>query len=289
MKKIIFSILALATFMVSCNSNADLASVSPVSSSTATTIASYVAQNYPATTIVSTAAAGSTVTATLNTGETLSFTRSGSVIAYSNNASEGLKADSVIVADSIVGDGRGGHKHRGGHGHCGGPSGPGGHGEGPGGHGGPGGPRPDSTFVGGGHGHDRHFKNEIALDSLSATINEYILSNYSGYTLIHAEIDTICQGIVTEVLVCSTTKEPVKLVFDAAYTFLFKGERIEYTAVPAEVSAVVTANYSTYKVSKRAEKFTLADGSSQYKVFMELDKVRHSVTFNADGTVSCEK
>lgn len=266
MKKIIFSILAVATFMVSCNSNADLASVSPESSSTATTIASYVAQNYPATTIVSTTPTGSSVTATLNTGETLSFTRSGSVIAYANNANAGLKADSVIVADSIVGDGRGGHKHRGGHGHGGGPTGHGGRG-----------------------GHDRHFKNEIALDSLSATINEYILSNYSGYTVIHAQVDTICQGVVTEVLVCSSSKEPVKLVFDAAFAFLFKGERIEYTAVPAEVSAAVTANYSTYTVRKRAEKFTLANGSIQYKVFMELNKVRHSVTFNADGTVSCEK
>jgi len=282
MKKVIFSILAVATFMVSCSSNADLASVSPVSSTTATTIVSYVAQNYPATKIVSTTAIGSTVTATLNTGETISFTKSGSVIAYANNASAGLKADSVIVADSIVGDGRGGHKHRGGHGHCGGLAGPGGHG-------GPGGPRPDSTVVRGGHGHERHFKNEIALDSLSATINEYILSNYSGYIIIHAEIDTICQGVVTEVLVCSTTKEPVKLVFDVTSAFIFKGERIEYIAVPAEVSAAVTANYSTYTVSKRAEKFTLADGSVQYKVFMELNKVRHSVTFNADGTVSCEK
>ena len=278
MKKVIFSILALATFMVSCSSNADLASVATVPSSTATTIASYVTQNYPATTIVSTAATGSSVTATLNTGETISFTKSGSVIAYANNASVGLKADSVIVADSIVGDGKGGHKHRGGHGH----------GKGSDDHDGPGGLKPDSGSVGG-HGHERHFKNEIALDSLPAIINEYILSNYAGYTVIHAETDTICQGVVTEVLVCSSTKEPVKLVFDVASVFIFKGERILYTAVSAEVTAAVTANYSTYTVRKRAEKFTLPGGSIQYKVFMELNKVRHSVIFNAYGTVSCEK
>jgi len=42
-------------------------------------------------------------------------------------------------------------------------------------------------------------------------------------------------------------------------------------------------------VAKRAEKITLADGSLQYKVFVSLDKVRKAVTFNADGTIVCEK
>lgn len=286
MKKIIFSVLALAAIMVSCSSNEDLASIASVSTSTTATIAAYVADNYPATSIVSNIKNGSTITTTLNTGEELSFTSSGSVIAYANNAGNGLASDSLIVSDSIVTDGNGKHHHRGGHEGHGGNGGRGGNG----GHGRPGeGPKgqgPDSL---GRPGHPRHFENEIAVDSLPATINEYILANYAGNKVIHAQIDTICQGVVTEVLVCSTTKEPVKLVFDAAGTFIFKGERIKYTDVPAEVSAAVTANYSTYTVKKRAEKFTLVDGSAQYKVFMDLNKVRKSVTFFADGTVSCEK
>ena len=90
-------------------------------------------------------------------------------------------------------------------------------------------------------------------------------------------------------MVCTTASEPAKLVFDAVGTFLFIGERIKYADVPAEISAAVTAGYSTYTVMKRAEKLTLADGSVQYKVHMELSGVRKSVTFNSDGTVACEK
>lgn len=279
MKKTIFSILALAAFMVSCNSNEDLAGVASVSSSTSATIAAYVADNYPATAIVSTTTTGSKVITTLNTGETIAFTKVGSVLYYSNNSVQGISADSLCVSDSIRTDSIGRGHHRGGHG--------GGHGRG---HGGPGdggqGPKPDSLA---GPGHPRHFDNEIAIDSLPATINEYILANYASYTVIHAQIDTICQGVVTEVMVCIASQEPVKLVFDATGTYILKGERILYTDVLAEVSAAVTANFSTYIVKKRAEKFTLADASVQYKVFMDLNRTRKSVTFNADGTVSCEK
>jgi hypothetical protein len=282
MKKLIFLVLAFAAIMVSCSSNADLAGVASVSSSTSASVAAYVAENYPATKIVSTTASGSTVTATLNTGETLSFSKAGSFMAYSNNSGEGLETDSLIVSDSIRMDSIGRPHHRGGHRH-GGPEGPGQGGMMGGGHGE--GPEADSMHV----GHPRHFENEIAVDSLPVAINDYILANYSGFKVIHAQVDTICQGVVTEVLVCTTATEPVKLVFDASGVYLFKAQRIKYNDVPVEVSAAVTTNYSTYKVKKRSEKFTLADGSVQYKVFMSLDSTRKLVTFNADGTVSCEK
>ena len=86
-----------------------------------------------------------------------------------------------------------------------------------------------------------------------------------------------------------TSSSQLCRIFDAAGTFLFKAERIKYADVPTVISAAVTANYSTYTVMKRAAKLTLPDGSVQYKVFMELSGVRKSVTFNADGTVACEK
>ena len=296
MKKAFFSVLAIAAFMVSCSSNEDFAGQASVSSATSSSVSAYIGQNFPDTKIVSTISNGSTVTTTLNTGETILFTTSGSVISYSNNFKAGLKADSIFTTSTDTtsvdtlghrpdGHGRG-HGKPGGHGGHGGPKG-GGHGHGNGG------TAPDSTHIGGpkggGHGHDRHFKNEVSVDSLSAEIKSYISTNYSGYSVIHAETDTICQGVVTEVLVCTSSSEPVKLIFDTAGTFLFKAERIKYADVPAEISAAVTAGYSTYTVMKRAEKLTLADGSAQYKVHMELSGVRKSVTFNADGTVSCEK
>ena len=302
MKKTIFSVLALAAFMVSCSSNEDFAGRASVSTTAPSSVSAYIAQNFPDTKIVSTTTNGSSVTTTLNTGESVTFSTSGSVISYSNNFKAGLKADSIITTttDTTSVDTLGHRPDGDGHGRGNGHGRPGGNGGsdhgGPGGHGGGhghGGPAPDSTHVagprGGGHGHDRHFRNEVSVDSLSTAINTYISTNYSGYSVIHAETDTICQGAVTEVLVCTTSSEPVKLIFDAAGTFLFKAERIKYADVPTVISAAVTANYSTYTVMKRAAKLTLTDGSIQYRVFLDLSGVHKSVTFNADGTVACEK
>ena len=79
------------------------------------------------------------------------------------------------------------------------------------------------------------------------------------------KLTQFCQGVVTtEVLVCSTTKEPVKLVFAATGTYLFKAERMKYADVPALVSAAVTANYSTYTIMKRAEKIYI--GRCKYPI-----------------------
>jgi len=288
MKKIFLFVLAIAAVFVSC-SNEDLAGTSALTSETSVSIASYVADNYPATSIVSTTVSGSLVKALLNTGEELSFTTSGTLISYSNNYKQGLPADSIGVSDSISTDSIDKHDH---HGHDGGGrhGGDGQHGDMGSGHGHHG-LTGDSTFVEGNHKHgrDRHFDNEVAVDSLSSGINTYISANYLGYTVIHAQIDTICQGVVTEVLVCLKTSEPIKLVFDVSGIYLFKTERMHYADVPTVISDAVTANYSTYTSKKRAEKITLADGSIQYEVFMSLDKTHKVITFNADGTVACEK
>jgi hypothetical protein len=294
MKKTIFLALTIAAMMTSCSSN-ESASMGSVPKATSTSITAYVADNYPGTQVYSTAVSGSSVIATLNTGEQITFTSKGAVLSYANNFDLGLKADSLDVRpDSIPADGLGKPGHDGGRGH-GGPNGHGGMlGGGPG-KGGPEGPGyggpVDSTHVLGYEkpGHHRHFKSEILVDSLPTVINVYISTNYSGYKVIHAEIDTICQGAVTAVMVCVKGSEPVKLVFDGAGTYLYKAKRILFADVPAAVTAAIKANYSTFKITHRVEIFTLANGSEQFKVFMMLDKVHKMVTFNADGTVACEK
>ena len=298
MKKSIFFAITLAAILTSCSSN-ELASVAPVPAAASASITAYVADNYPGTKVFTSSVSGSTVTTMLNTGEQLTFSKSGAFMSYSNNFEKGLKADSLdIFGDSIPTGGMGhngpGGMMGGGKGH-GGPNGHGGMlGGGPG-VGGPNGPGYggliDSTHVGGMDkpGHKRHFKNEIVVDSLPTVINVYISANYAAYTVIHAEIDTICQGAVTEVMVCVKGSEPVKLVFDGAGAYLYKAKRILVADVPAAVTAAVTANYSTYTMTHRVEIFTLANGSLQFKMFLVSNKGHKMVTFNADGSVVCEK
>ncbi len=280
MKKIFLAVISFAVLFTSCSTSTDeVSGLDSISSTASQEVTSYIANNYPGTTIVSSSKASSSVTTVLNTGEELVFSTSGAFKAYSNNASNGLLADSLLVStDSTHNDSiSNGHRGGKGHGNKGGKTGKGGGDK----------HQKDSTSTG--KGHKRHFDNEIAVDSLSTEINAYISTNYSGYTVIHAEIDTICEGVVTEVLVALTNEQPLKLVFDSASAYLFKAQRIEYSAVPTLVSAAVTANYSTYTAMKRCELYTYPDGALKYNVFMKSTSARKQVTFNADGTVSCEK
>jgi hypothetical protein len=284
MKKTFLFFLTIASVLLVSCSNDDSAASTAVSSETSVSIAAYVADNFPATKVITSTTYGSIVTTVLNTGEELTFTTGGTFMAYSNNASQGLAADSIIVTDTTTTDSTDVHHH---HGH--GEPRHGGHDGNTDGGPGQGGSFPDSIHINGHHGHDRHFKNEISVDSLTAAIDTFIVANYSGYTIIHAETDTICEGIVTEVLVCKSTSEPVKLIFDATGVYLMKTARIHYADVPTAVTDVVTANYSTYTSKKRAELITLADGTLRYKIFLSLDSTHKTVTFNADGSVECEK
>lgn len=283
MRKSFLAAITIATIMASCTTSTDeMTGIESLTTDAASTITTYISNNYPDTKLVTSVKSGGNVSVILNTGEELTFSTSGTFLAYSNNAGDGVLADSLgIPCDSTRIDSiRAGHNH-------GGKGGK--HGDKGGKHGGKGGKHGnDSTFDGGKHGHDRHFRNEIAIDSLSADINTYVSTNYSGYTVLHAESDTICEGAVTEVLVAIGGAQPLKLVFDASNVYLMKAERFAYADVPAEVSTAVTTNFSTYSVMKKCEKQTLPDGSIKYVVHFRSTDAHKVATFNADGSVSCE-
>jgi len=288
MKKNFLAAITFATILVSCSTTTDeMDALKAISSDASEAITTYIENNFPDTKIVSTESAKGTVTTELNTGEELKFSTAGVFMAYSNNAENGLPTDSLgLTCDSTRNDSiHSGHRGEGGgkHGDKGGKHG------GKGGKGGKDGGRHDNDSTKAGRGHDRHFENEIAIDSLSTAISSYIASNFAGYTVLHAETDTICEGAVTEVLVSLSNAQPVKLVFDNAGTYIFKAERMEYATVPELISTAVTTNYSNYQVMKRCEKYTLADNTLKYNVFLRNSDTKKNVTFNADGTVSCEK
>jgi hypothetical protein len=288
MKKFFLAAITFASIMVSCTSTTDeMAGLNAVTADASESITTYIANNFPDTKIVSSQTAKGTVTTELNTGEELKFSTAGIFMAYSNNADYGMSADSLLCDsthnDSIRIGHRGDGDKGGKHGDKGGK-----HGDKGGKHGGKGG-KHDNDSTKAGRGHDRHFENEIAIDSLAADIAIYISTNYSGYTVLHAETDTICEGAITEVLVTLANAQPVKLVFDSANAYLFKAERTEYANVPSVISDAVTAKYSTYSVMKRCETSTMADNSLKYKIYLRNSDTKKSVTFNADGIVSCDK
>lgn len=149
-----------------------------------------------------------------------------------------------------------------------------------------------NTIHGGGHHgggqHGGHNGNQIPVDSLPVMITDYISVNYAGYSIIHAEYDTLCpEGAVKEVMISISGSEPVKLVFDASDTFQMQASRALYSTIPQAVKDYITANYAGYQVSNKSEKLTLADNSIQYSVYIRLNADRKKVRLTDAGTMVC--
>lgn len=141
---------------------------------------------------------------------------------------------------------------------------------------------------GGGHHGGGHHANEIPVDSLPVMITDYIAATFPGYSVMHAEYDTLCpEGIVTEVMIGISGSEPVKLVFDSNNTFLLQAIRVLYSTVSQVVKDSITANYAAYQVSKKSEKLILADSSIQYAVYIRLDADRKKVRLTDTGIMVC--
>lgn len=281
MKKNFLAVISFVTILVSCTSTTEeMTGLEALSTNAANAITTYVANNFPDTKIVYSETSNGTVTTELNTGEELKFNTDGVFVAYSNNSVYGLPADSLsLISDSTRNDSTFSRHHERDGKH-----------EGKGGkHGGKHGGRHDNDSFKGGRGHNRYFENDIAIDSLASGITSYISSNYSGYTVLHAETDTICEGVVTEVFVSKASAQPIKLVFDSVNVFIFKAERIEYANVPASISAAIALNYTSYTVMQRCEVYTFTDNSLKYKIYLRNTESQKAITFNADGTISCEK
>jgi hypothetical protein len=149
----------------------------------------------------------------------------------------------------------------------------------------------DTIHGGGHHGvghHGGHQGTQIPVDSLPVMITDYIAANFAGYSVMHAEYDTLCpEGAVKEVMIGISLSEPLKLVFNSSDVFLMQASRIRYSTVPQAVKDSISANYATYQVSNKSEKLTLADNSIQYSVYVRLNAYHQKVRLTELGIMIC--
>ena len=253
MKKVmIVMLVTMLAALSSCNKNDQAVPSSQVTDVAAlpAKAVSYATNNYPDATIdyvLLQADAIASFIAVLNTTEELAFTSTGDYLGDGKQYRGGHHDGDTLHGDTIHG---GGHH-------------------------------------GGGH-HVGHHGNQIPVDSLPVMITDYISTNYAGYSVIHAEYDTLCpEGAVKEVMISLSESESVKLVFDASDAFLMQASRVSYAAVPQAVKDYIAANYTTYQVSNKSEKLTLADNSIQYSVYIRLDSERKKVRLTDVGALVC--
>jgi len=152
-----------------------------------------------------------------------------------------------------------------------------------------GGGHPGGGHHGGGH-HGGHHGGWIPIDSLSATILEYISGNYPDYTVMHARYDSICpDGDVIKVTIATEGVWPFELVFGAEDAFLFTSNMIHYFDLPQAVKDFITTNYAEWWPDGKAEKYTMTDDSNQYQIFLKKMHENKKVRLAEDGTLICEQ
>ena len=154
-------------------------------------------------------------------------------------------------------------------------------GEGPKGHHGGGGPG------GGHHGGGGH----IPKDSLATAIIDYLAANYADYNYHGGHIDSLCQfeGALIAVALKKQGEPPVRLFFNQNGEYVMSVTRANYTDTPQAIQDYIATNYAGYNVKPKVAKYTLADGTVQYTVFIGLQGDRKRLTFSADGTFLCEQ
>jgi hypothetical protein len=147
----------------------------------------------------------------------------------------------------------------------------------------------------GDHHHHRHGKGHhhdgIPSDSLSPVITNYISINFAGYTVRHAETDSVCSyGIVTEVMLFKSETTCLKIYFDSAGSFLMQGTRVFSSDLPEAVKNAIGSNYPGYSLTEKSEKYILADNYTvEYFIFLHQGEGRKDLIIKEDGTIICEK
>ncbi|MGA3012481.1 MAG: PepSY-like domain-containing protein [Bacteroidales bacterium] len=258
MKKILILLLVLVAGMYACNKH----QTTPTQSSTISTLPNkateYIDSNYPDASIYYVVVQKNSTAkfiVTLNTEEQLAFDQDGNYLGDGEAYNDGHHGGDTICNDTT-------HGH--GHGHPGGGHHGGGHRGGP------------------GHG--------ISIDSLSQVIISYITTNFPGYNIRHAELDTLCpDGAVIEVMLGMRGAEPKKVIFDTQNNYLLWAKRIRYSDMPQPVKDYIISNFATYYVCDMGELFTMADNSLQYNVYLNKEQTHIYVRLKADGTLVCEQ
>lgn len=124
---------------------------------------------------------------------------------------------------------------------------------------------------------------------LPAVIQNYLNSNYSGYTIEESELDSLCTGTaVYDVELEGPKDKEVELTFDTEGNLLFTETEINSGDLPAAVTAGVNTNYAG-AVVEEAARLDLAGGGTQYEVELKQGQTHLEVLFAADGSVICEQ
>lgn len=131
---------------------------------------------------------------------------------------------------------------------------------------------------------------EITLDRLPAGVKEFVAKNYTGYKMVKAASDPLCQGgDAIDVAIAKTGAPNLSLIFKPDGTYVQQEEDVPLTTASAKIKDALKAKYAGYSAGTQIEKVILADKSVEYLVDLTKGSVTKEVIFTVDGNVVCEK
>lgn len=128
----------------------------------------------------------------------------------------------------------------------------------------------------------------INLETLPASIQEFISHNYYGYKMVSAVKDPLCSGMeAIDVTVERSDSPSFSLIFKMDGQFVQQETDINLNELPKAVLNQLNTGFKDYMPDQNAEKLNLADQSINYQVDLSKGQVKKEVVFKEDGTVVC--
>lgn len=130
---------------------------------------------------------------------------------------------------------------------------------------------------------------EIALDKLPTSVKSFVEKNFSGYHILTAVSDPLCQGgDAIDVSIEKTGSPKLSLIFKTDGSFVQSEEDVPLITAPDKVKHSLKTKFPDYKAGSQIEKLTMADKSIQYLFDLEKGKTTKEAIFSSDGTFVCE-
>ena len=122
-------------------------------------------------------------------------------------------------------------------------------------------------------------------------VQDFINSNFPGYTLHDADMTTDCNAMPLLVVKLKDAQgEKLYVAFDLSGNQIYTATKIESSTLPLAVSNSLATNYPAYTLDNKAKQVELANGTIQYIVSIEGTNGQDDLNIwvTEDGTVICE-
>ncbi len=126
-------------------------------------------------------------------------------------------------------------------------------------------------------------------ENLPPGVKEFVSKNYTGYTIVSAASDPLCNGgAAIDVAVTKTSAPDLSLIFKPDGSFVQQEEDVPFSTASDKIRSVLKTKYAGYSAGNQIERLTLADKTIQYMVDLNKGNATKEVTFSADGNIACE-